>query len=206
MTIPAEQPVNLPDPQVTARRRARADARYALREDAKLSGTAKLVWYTLDARGDDPHPSIATLAANCRACRGTVKRALRELEDAGWLRVTYRTTLGPPTPDTNRYELTCPHEGVGPSQTPPPADLGKHGTRRSEGGGSISDTTGRYPDGPTVGPSQTPEVEPEAEPSSRTGGPVPLDPPAGTYAAPDPAPGGTFPPDPAAPTRHNPQG
>jgi Helix-turn-helix domain len=98
----------------------RALARWALREDPKLSSAAKLAWLMLDTRGEDPHPSIATLAANCRVSRGTARRALRELEEAGWLRVAYRTTRAGDS-DTNRYALICPvHEGVGPSKTPPP--------------------------------------------------------------------------------------
>ena len=153
----AERPDNAPEPQA---RRARA--RWALRDDEKLSSAAKLVWLMLDTRGDDPHPSLATLAANCRVTPKTAKRACRELEEAGWLRIIYRTARAGDS-DTNRYELLNPHGydhqgkpgshassggvpaghgGVGSSGPPPPRDQGKQGVPAGGGGVGSSETPG----------------------------------------------------------------
>lgn len=109
-------------------------ARWALRDDRKLSKIAKLVWYTLDTRGEDPWPTIGTIAADCGTgtTRNTVKRGLAELEAAGWVRVIQRTTQdGGAT--SHRYVLESPaQEGVGPSQTRGVGPL-------RTGGGSIAD-------------------------------------------------------------------
>lgn len=92
----------------------RARARWALRDDEKLSPVAKLVWWALDSRGEDPHPSKAVLYRNVGVGRGVgvarVEAAIRELEEAGWLRIRHRTAE-PGDWDTNRYELTCPEDG-----------------------------------------------------------------------------------------------
>jgi hypothetical protein len=110
-------------------------ARWALREDRTLSRIAKLVWYSLDSRGEDPYPSIRTLAADCGrgVGRNLVKAGISELADGNWLRVECRMTdFG--DSDTNRYVLMCPAQAgwvryrptpqnrtiatrVGPSQT-----------------------------------------------------------------------------------------
>lgn len=107
----------------------RAEARWALRDDRKLSPTAKLVWLILDARGLDPHPAIATLAGDCACSTRTVRRALNELIEYGWLRITCRTVRSGRT-DTNLYELlggpregdthdTLPLSPVSPSRVSP---------------------------------------------------------------------------------------
>lgn len=97
----------------------RDTARWALRDDRKLSKVAKLVWYSLDSRGEDPHPSVTTLAADCGrgTSKATVREGIRELEREGWLRVYSRTTASGDA-DTNRYVLLSPaQEGVGQSLT-----------------------------------------------------------------------------------------
>jgi hypothetical protein len=100
-------------------------ARWALRDDRKLSWRAKYAWLMLDTRGVDPHPSRGTLAADCAIDPSTVRRGLAELEAAGWLRITARTTREGDA-DTNQYDLICPaHEGVGAHSTHP---VGAHST------------------------------------------------------------------------------
>jgi hypothetical protein len=106
--------VTIPEPSDTRSNHgqpsARDLARWALRDHgSKLSDHAKLVWLMLDTRGLDPHPSIATLAANCSTGTATVKRALNELEASGWLRRTHRRTEAGDA-DTNHYDLICPVE------------------------------------------------------------------------------------------------
>jgi hypothetical protein len=102
----------------------RDQARWALRDDRKMSKIAKLVWLMLDSRGEDPWPSIGKLAADCGTgtTRNTVKRGLAELEAAGWVRIIQRVADdGGAT--SHRYQLACPYGvspgngGVGSSRT-----------------------------------------------------------------------------------------
>ena len=179
-------------PHLNGQATARDRARWALRDDEELSPVAKLAWYTLDARGEDPRPSRATLARNCGVGRGiglaTLKRALRELEETGWLRITRRTAPDGDS-DTNRYELTSPHEGWGLHRPNPSATRQNISPRRSKGGGVPTDPTGGVPTDPTVGSPQTPEDQPE-DPQQGLGG-RPPGPPLGTRRPPDPQAGGT---------------
>jgi hypothetical protein len=105
----------------------RDKARWALRDDRKLSGTDKLVWLIVDTRGEDPHPSIATIAADCGISTRTVQRSLRNLEAGGWLRIEFRTTQAGDA-DTSRYVLLCPaYEGVVSPMSPPGGVSGDRG-------------------------------------------------------------------------------
>ena len=72
----------------------------------------------LDTRGDDPRPSVATLARNCALNHKTARRALHDLEAAGWLRIIFRKTPAGGSL-TSAYELTCPTGGTPTSGTPP---------------------------------------------------------------------------------------
>jgi hypothetical protein len=151
-----------PDPSVGLLPSARTLARRALRDDEKLSPAAKLVWLILDTRGDDPRPSRATLARNCGVGPATVKRALRELEAAAWLRVVRRTSEDG-DPDTNRYELVCPEDEVGSPREVPPGMT--PGGVISEGGVT---SAGTPQDDPTVGLEETPGVGSSQTPEGRT--------------------------------------
>lgn len=96
----------------------RALARWALRDDRTLPPAAKLIWFTLDSRGEDPHPSLPVLAADCGFGVRTAQRMLRLLEAGGWLRAEARVTPRGDA-DASRYVLGCPG-GVVSRVTPPP--------------------------------------------------------------------------------------
>jgi hypothetical protein len=97
---------------------SRALARWALRDNRTLSKAAKLVWLMLDTRGLDPHPSKATLAADCRMTEATLSKALRELVVSGWLVIIERRAREGDS-DTNQYRLVCPRQpGVGSKNDP----------------------------------------------------------------------------------------
>lgn len=132
----------------------RDQARWALREDRKLSRIAKLVWLMLDTRGDDPYPSVGTLAADCGTgtTRNTVKRGLAELEAAGWLRIIQRTAPDGGT-TSHRYVLTCPYDvpaqAGGWSITDQGGSVMDQGVGLSQtGGGSIADPEDQREDQP----------------------------------------------------------
>ncbi len=81
--------------------------------DTNLSEHAKLVRLFLARCADNQtrqsFPSINTIAEKCSISRPTAKRALAELEEAGWLKKTFRyTELGNHT--SNVYTLTTPEQ------------------------------------------------------------------------------------------------
>lgn len=124
---------------------------WRVRDDRSLglSSAAKLVWYTLESRGDDCRPSIATTAADCSLSRSTVKRAIAELAAAGCLKIgTSKTELG--DPDTNSYIPVFPvPPWVGPHRPHPPTSSAQ------DAGGSVHGGPTPGQDEPGVGPHRT---------------------------------------------------
>lgn len=82
--------------------------------DADLSEHAKLIRLFLARCADNNNrqsfPSINTIADKCSISRPTVKRALAELEDTGWLKKTNRYTENG-NYNSNIYTLISPTEG-----------------------------------------------------------------------------------------------
>lgn len=63
----------------------------------------------MSERGDSAWPGLATLVEDTGRSRSTVIRALKELEQAGWLEVRHGGGRGRP----NRYRATCPKRYAG---------------------------------------------------------------------------------------------
>lgn len=62
----------------------------ALIRDPKISGNAKLIYAAIGTHTPNPFPSQALLASYLGMSVSTVKRALKEIQEAGWVRVQYR--------------------------------------------------------------------------------------------------------------------
>jgi hypothetical protein len=131
---------------------------WAIRDDRTLSKNAKLAWVMLLSRGPDCRPSLRTVAEDCGVSRNTLKEALGELEDAGWLKRSASTTdLG--DSDTYSYVIKTPgYEGVGQPLTYPPAERPS-----MQGGGSATD-----PPGGSVADRGGSATDPEDKPSLKT--------------------------------------
>jgi hypothetical protein len=140
----------------------REDA-WRIRDDRSLglSWAAKLVWYTLESRGDDCRPSLALIAADCSVSKATAKRAVRELVEKGCLKKAGSMTK-PGVSDSNSYVPVYPAPSwVGSHRPHPPAEEtavhGGVGSDRPQGVGSDRPRVGS--DSAGGGVSQTPKEE-----------------------------------------------
>jgi helix-turn-helix protein len=136
---------------------------WRIRDDRSLglSWAAKLVWYTLESRGDDCRPSVALIAADCSISKATAKRAVRELVDRGCLKKAgSRTEAG--DNDSNNYVAVYPAPPwVGSHRPHPPEETAVHdgvGSHRPQGGG-VTQTPGVGSHSEGGGVSQTPKEE-----------------------------------------------
>lgn len=105
---------------------------WPIRDDRTLSEHAKIAYLMLWLRGQDIHPSMRTLARDMSVSATTATRAIRELQDAGLVKVLPRVTeLG--DPDSNQFILTPPRE-AGYPRSPGEGGVGRVATPKNGSG------------------------------------------------------------------------
>jgi hypothetical protein len=136
---------------------SRDEMLWALRDDRTLSTKAKIVWVMLLTRGENCRPAIPTIAADCGLSKSTTRRAIGELAEAGWLKVSAAVTPEGDS-DTNSYLVVSPgHRGVVSQPDHPSSDMA-----RSGGGGVTAGPRGGVTaggGGVTAGPEDKPSLE-----------------------------------------------
>ena len=102
--------------------------------EADISPRAKLVLAYLSRVSDKQgvsFPSVPTIAEKCGCCPNSARKALRELEGAGFIAVeaaTLPTRSGKTRWTSNRYTLLFVRGGRQDLHTPKPSPLGEGGT------------------------------------------------------------------------------